>query len=250
MLNKLNDYLKLELNARRLRNRRYSTRKFAKDLNISAAVMSRILNNKITVSKRILETISKKIDIPYDLSKQVLNQTSNRVKQESQIKYLTIDQIKLIKSWYFSAVCEAITLPKFNQDTQWLAKKLCISKDSIDECIEFLFQCDLIKLDKTGQLLLSHKEISSLAIGPTKLELMNLQEDFFKNSTMQIKTCRIEERDHSTIVMSMDRELIDDVKLRIKKFRRELATHIEKKSADNKNSVYQLSIGFSPLIKL
>lgn len=250
MSTELNDFLKSEFNRRRLKNSRYSLRKFALDLNVSAPVMSRILNDKIIVSKRALKSISLKLAIPAKLADDSNASGTKNILRENKISYLNLEQIKLIKSWYFPAICEAITLPEFKHDTKWLAQKLNITLAMVNECIDLLTECNLITLDSNNKWILKHHEISSLAIQPTKNELMQLQQDFFNRSSLTIESYPIEERDHSTIVISIDDELLTEAKLRIKKFRRQLATYLEKKSKTKKNSVYQLSIGLSPLIKI
>lgn len=250
MPTQINDFLKSEYNRRRLKNSRYSLRKFALDLNVSAPVMSRILSDKIIVSKRTLKTISNKLALPSNLIEETNASEAKKLMRENGISYLSLEQVKLIKSWYFPAICEAITLPEFKHDTKWLAQKLNITLPMVNECIDLLTECNLISLDSDNKWILKHQEISSLAIQPTKTELMQLQQDFFNRSSQTIKSYPIEERDHSTIVISIDDELLADAKLRIKKFRRQLATYLEKKSKTKKNSVYQLSIGLSPLIKI
>ncbi|MBC7740621.1 MAG: DUF4423 domain-containing protein, partial [Bdellovibrionaceae bacterium] len=57
----------------------------------------------------------------------------------------------------------------------------------------------------------------------------------------------IHNRDHSTIVVATSPAKIQEAKLKIKQFRRQLAEFLE--NSESKNEIYHLSIGLFPIDK-
>jgi hypothetical protein len=57
----------------------------------------------------------------------------------------------------------------------------------------------------------------------------------------------VEERDHTSIMMATDSKRLEEAKKMIKRFRRRLCSFMEQ--CESKNSIYQLSISFFPILK-
>lgn len=244
----ISNFLKQELEVRKLKNKRYSLRKFAYDIKISPTALSRIFNQKIEITPKTLTAIEKKIKIPEHLFQNKTDILQKKHWREKKIRHISVKETEIFKSWKFAAVWEIITLDTFNQDITWIAKRLSTPKKDILQCLDLLLEYNLISF-VNNRWTTNFTEASTLGIASTSQDLINLQVDFLKYSIQSLKNDPVESRDHSAMIIAMDEDLLNDAKLKIKKFRRSLATYLEKKSTGKKNKVYQLTIGFSSLMK-
>jgi uncharacterized protein (TIGR02147 family) len=198
MILKYNDYkkiLKNELSKRCNLNPQYSLRAFSKDLGIGAARMSEVLSGKQGLSVSSAEKIATKLGLSA-FEKDYFITLIESVHSRSQAKRdlarfnllrfganndlkLKEDNWELISNWYHSAIIELTKVRGFKNNYSWIAEKLAISKEEVEEACERLIRLNILKEEKgklkvTGEwLVFSPNEIPSDSIKKFHIETMN-----------------------------------------------------------------------------
>ena len=196
-----------------------------------------------------LKILNKKIQVPqkfFDDVKKV--KTKKTHWRHEKIKYLTEDDVAQLKSWYFPVVWEVVTNFAFDGNLNELSKKLGLCPEEVEFCFNTMVAQGLLQKDEQGRWRTDHEQASTINMNYTTEELRRLQIQLFMQQVRSLTEVDSAIRDHSTIFISGDEKLLNEVKLRIKLFRRSLANYIEKNSTEN-NQVFQLSVGFSPCLK-
>ncbi len=243
-------FLKNEFEKRKNKHKHYSLRTFAKDMSLSASVLSRILNQKSKISLKNLKIINSKLKLPDGAVEAAESHKS--AKNHWRVKdltFLTSAEVQLVQSWYFAVIWEGVSLNQFKLDSKVLAKKLDISEKNVSQCIELMIQKKLVFKDNDGNWKTDYLKASTLQIKNTTDELKKLQINFFLNSIEAIQKIDVSRRDHSTIFIAGDDKVVDEVKKKIAQFRRSIDRLIVKNTNLNSKQVFQLSIGFSPTLK-
>lgn len=252
ILQKLQD----EFNTKKSSNPRYSLRAFARSLDISPGTLSQILNSKKTVSPKILEKIFQKLNVE-GIALESLKEVHSEIKKSRSIKNLNERNIveiddetfSLISDWYYYAILEMVNLDCFESNIYWIAKKLGIEVEVAEEAVERLLKLELLVISEEGNFFaandfscLSHSFQTSVAKKKRQKQIQEL-------SKTKIDEVDISLRDHSAMTMTIDLDMIPEIKERIKKFRRDLGNYIVKNSKKS-DAVYELQISFFPLIEL
>ena len=196
------------------------------------------------MTHRTAAIIVKKINIPEPLLAD-LHKNKKTHWREKKMVYLTADQMKTMKKWYFPIVLEMITVADKQDPLKQISKALSISLDEVKECVEVLNSKKLIEKNSEGHYSISWEKISTASIEKTTEEMKNIQQDFFRNMTDSIQKFDLSKRDHTTLFVKGNSSVIPEVKKRIQLFRRALANYIEKQSGGHSDQVFQLSIGFT-----
>ena len=246
------DIIETEFLKRKNANSSYSLRAFAKNLGISPAVLSQVLNRKRDLTPKILKTIAPKINLDdekldrYLKSLQKLKKEKNIKSVEKEFKRkLDVDTFAVISQWYHYVILELFYLDDFQNDPHWIAKKINVDIKDVKQAIENLKSVHLLKVENDELVptdyytLLDDFQYTSKAMRERQKQILNL-------SALKIDQLNIDVRDHSSITISVDPALIPEIKNKIKVFRRSLGNFISKKS--NKNvAVYEILMSFFPV---
>lgn len=258
------DILKEYLLIRKESNPRYSLRAFAKDLGIPVSNLSNILSGKLGLSKNKAESITEKLNISgleknrfIDLvlasdarskKEKILAQGRLHKYESDDKKELKDDYFKLISEWYYYTILELLTLEGFKSSHRWIAAKLDIAIDEVDEAMSRLVRLGLVKKEgryyiSTGAQLDTSFDIPSLFIKKHNTQILS-------KASQAILDQDIERRELSTLTIALNAEDIGFVKKEIRIFRnhidQELMNRSRKKGA---NRVYSLAIQFFDLLK-
>lgn len=243
-------FLNAEFELRKQKNKHYSMRTFAKNIGLSVSVLSRILSDKSQVSLKNLRIVNSKLKLPDGIIE--LAERSQVVKKKStatqEITFLSAEKSFLVQTWYFAVIWESFNLNQTHFNAKILAKKLDISVAEVKKCIKLMVDKKLIYKDNHGHWKTDYSKASSMQIENTNLDLKELQIKFFLNSIDAIRKIDISQRDHSTIFIAGDDDIVAEVKQKIDQFRRSIDRLIVKKSDSKSKQVFQLSIGFSPTL--
>jgi uncharacterized protein (TIGR02147 family) len=106
----------------------------------------------------------------------------------------------------------------------------------------------MLHVDKNGKHKASENNRTTTNYEFTSVALKKLQTQFLNKAIEAVDSVAIEKRDHTGMTLSVAMEDMSAIKKRIKEFRRELMTFIERKK--KRDEVYQLSIAFFPLTKI
>ena len=250
--------LREHLNQRCTANPRYSLRAFARDLNISCARLSLVMNGKRGLSVSAAEMIGVKLGLSdfersifCDLvqSQHARSQASKEIAlarlqskmADVQGRVIQLDTFKIISDWYHFGILQLMHLKSFQPDVKWIAQALQIQPTQVEEALERLLRLELIK--KEGSQLRLLQEYVSSVDGVSSEAVRKFHSQILEKAMQALELQSIEERDHSTLLMPVDSTKLPLVKERIRKFRQELCREFTADD-DQLNSVYSLSIQF------
>jgi uncharacterized protein (TIGR02147 family) len=246
--------LQQELIRRCRNNPRYSLRSFAKSLEISSSALTEMINGKRTITKKSIEKCGLIIGLSLDEVDAYIQSTKSPERiaiENSQINYrqITIDQYSLISDWYHYAIIELVKIEGFKSEASWIARALGITKTEASIAIERLLRLSLLEKTETGELVDTSEGYSTnINSDLTSVGAKQFQKQILEQSIEALMTVPIEKRNHTSMTMAINPELLPEAKQRITKFRRELCAFLESKGP--KVEIYQMSLSLFPITKL
>lgn len=241
-----------ELKRRQTVNPSYSLRAYAKHLNISASVLSRIINRKTPMTIKILKKIAISLDITEEdyayHENEIIRRKESQAREESYLpdcRQLEPEELRLIQDWYHFAILEVVTLECFHPTEKWISQKLSIPERDAEMALQKLVTLGLLTQNKNNSYDKTSNFISWVNSEETKEAISNHQKQVLKRAIQAIDQINISKRDQSALTISVDSSLLPEIKIKIKKMRRCLANYIIKNSK-NKDQVYELSVTFFP----
>jgi len=233
--------LKKELERRKGFTPSYSMRKFAKDLNISPAQLSQLISEKRNISDKVLQKISRVLELSSSETKQLRNITesgANLSKNE-----LREDHFKLISDWYHFAILSLSEIKGSKADSRQIAKKFGISLEEANEAIFRLRRLGLIKIHENDTFEQIQKDLHI----ESKTKSESIQKYHSQNLRLaeyKLKTIEPEKREFSSMTMAIDPNKLARARILINQFKEDMTELLE---SGNKKDVYQLSIQLFPL---
>lgn len=252
------DFLEGQLKLRQSRNNAFSMRAFAKLLGASPGAVSQVLNGKrpLTLSKA-LEWIDK-LDVD-DSTKELfldavskdqtfrLNETEKQFRKvEEKYEYilLKLDKFEVINDWYHLAILNLTKIDSFQSDPEWIAKRLGIEIDLVEEAIKRLKRLKLLDIEN-GTLVRTSVSIETPSDIPSKA-IRNFHKQNIERALQSLENDEVFDRDITSIMMPIDTAKLEEAKKRIKTFRKEMSAFLTSESSD---SVYSMNIQLFPQFK-
>ncbi len=157
------------------------------------------------------------------------------------VKRLERDQYECFSKWYSAAIWELLSLKGFQNDPQWIARKLVprITTRQAREVIETFLRLRLVAETPEGGLvkrdphLTTPNEVKSMAIG-------NFHRDMLCRAADAVSTNAARDRELSSLTIAISKKRFVKAKRRIQEFRREL--HELLAGDEDPDSVYQCHI--------
>lgn len=162
-MSKISHVLKKELHERQSRNPKYSLRAFARDLNISVTSLSRILADSRMPSDKMLKQFVKKLQIPHLKIKTPSPQGPTRSKK-TKFTYISAQKVAPLMGWKFFAILELCLLPNFKADPVWIADKLNLSLEDVQEHVMVLKKEKMLHAQKNGKWKVAHQKMANSQI--------------------------------------------------------------------------------------
>lgn len=253
--------LKTEFQARHRRNLSYSLRAFARDLDISPGMLSRILSGKSTPSSFTAKSIAARIG--YDEEKQKWFcalveadkgrsvETRNQAKEflRSYVKGLRTKKITLESSidwnWYHFAIRRMTDLMQFRFDYKWIAEQLKLPKAKVTKAIQDLLSIGALIIED-GQLKIKNNYLVLFnGVKPKVREKM--EKDIFARMLPSLIQARHEESYHRNHFFVLDKSQVEQIMQLIDSFENQIddLTYKSKKPDD----LFCLSIHFFSMLK-
>lgn len=237
--------LQEELLRRCKKNPKYSLRAFAKALGVDASLLSKILRGSRVPGRKVAETIVQRLDLkPEERIKLFGSTQPTGASAANGYQQLSLDHFHVIADWYHYAIFELFAVTGFKPEPRWIAARLGISVSEARLALERLERLEIIEKDKTGRYRRVTDHITTVGNAFTASAFRKLQKQILKQALSALEEIPMNHRDQSSLTVAMRADRIDDVKLKIKTFRRELCEFLERD--DERDSVYQLSVSFFP----
>lgn len=253
-------YLRDVLANRCQNNPRYSLRAFARDLEISPSRLSEVLNGKYGLSKSAACEIAKKmglndyeqkyfadlVEANHGRAKNVRAEAQARIDAiATDYNQLNLDSFKVISDWYHYAILELIQTEQFQYDEVWMSKALGISQYELSSALARLKRLELVA--EEGNTLKIKEAFTTTTNGIPSDAIKKFHKQILEKATQSVSLQTVEERDLSSVILTVDKSDIPEAKEMITNFRRSFDKRFGQSS--KKNSVYCLAIQFFNLIE-
>lgn len=253
------DTIKKAFEERCSRNPNYSLRSFARDLELSPAALSGLLNGKKGISEDRAKNIAKKLKLTkpetelfvmcviasYGRSPPVRERAAERVesllRQIQSRKRLSLEKFEEIQSWYHFAILELLEVNDYKASVDWFAQKLQISDSTVREALTQLEKVGMIVPDGSGYKASANQTITDMDVPHAALK--NYHKQMFSQAEKSLASQPVESREFLNMTMAFPRASMEQAKTAIREFQESFARTFYSEE-DAKDSVYQLSIQF------
>lgn len=241
---KFRHFLRQTLVERCKANEAYSMRAFARDLKIDNSALSKIINGKRSLGRKVIERLSYELDLAPE---QIEYYLSNASEDLNDFQQITLDSFSIISDWYYYGILELIRLDEFNSDPKWIAKKLGLNINVVQEAIERLERVGLIEITNGNIIDISGGKSTNIPKSKTAYAFKKLQKQLLEKALSAVDEVDYEKRSNTSMTVAVDLEKLPEAVDEIKKFRRKMGKIL---GGSNKHeSVYNLSIALYPLTK-
>jgi uncharacterized protein (TIGR02147 family) len=253
--------LKNELAKKIAQNPRYSIRAFAKRLGLDPTALSKLLNGSKKLTPGLADKISNRLELSPNEREDILasmvlaykeggtKRFSPRVKQLDKKKPkpqpvldLTPDIFRTISDWYHYAILQLIEQKDFINDPSWIASQLNISGLEASLAVQRLLRLGIVA-EKDERLVRIAPNLTTGDPTLTSSAHKKRIKQVTQKSLESLENDAIKIRNHSTMTMSIDPELLPMAKVMIDEFMDTLAAKLQTK----KEHVYELQINLFPL---
>jgi hypothetical protein len=147
--------LKLELNARRQKNSRYSLRAFATFLGTDHSTLSQILRDARKIPTRQLRSWGKKFgmtaeEIAVCVAAEHVPDVSATHRQE-QLRHWTAEAMAILSDSTHWRILRLSGSPNFIPDCRWIAQRMEVSVDQVNLAISRLLRLRLLEIPPSGK---------------------------------------------------------------------------------------------------
>ncbi len=249
------DVLRDEFAARCSRNRLYSLRAFARDLDLRPSHLSDVLRGKLGLSARSAMQVASAIGMSEaEGSYFVTLVEASHARSASRRKtarqklgslgvakdYQVLEErvFEIISDWHHYALLELVQTDSFVPRLSWIAERLGITRVEVESVVRRLKGVGLLSV-RNGKWLVTNKFPATRSGIPSKA-IKKFHSQILTKATDALYSQAIEQRDFSSITFAINPDDIAEIKEALREFRR----GIEKKfkARTNKREVYSLSI--------
>lgn len=237
------------------KNQKYSRRAFARDLDLSPAFLSQVLNRKRELSENAAHVICDRLGWSTDRRKIFLlvvrQDKCENLREKMQIKseidkcqghelnfeFVDLEYSRIISDWYHFAIIELTELDDFNSDHRWVAQKLGITPATAECAISRLLQFGFLEEDSAGNIKKTAEYFTTPNVKSKSIREGHKQSIQLALNSVDSQSSK--EGDMSEILMATCPQKIEEAKTMIRNFRRELMTFLE---SGEKTQLYNANI--------
>jgi uncharacterized protein (TIGR02147 family) len=234
------------------KNPGYSLRSFARSLGIHHTTLSRLLAGKRGLNSNSVKRLCEALRLsPVEVNLFLQGEAKQKpVSYNGQFQNLAIDAFVSISEWYHDAILELTHIQGFKGDPKWIAKALGITPAEVSAAAERLRRLELLAITPRNQWVdLSRDNTTNISNDLTSAALRKLQKKILELSLDSLEEIPRTHRDHTSTAFAIDSSDLPEVKEKIKKFRLELTSFVQRKGV-KANSVYQLAVSCFPLTQI
>lgn len=258
------DFLKDFYDRRKSEKPFYSYRMMGDKLGLDSSYLYRVLQKKqhlpahaLPAAKEILNLSGREAEY-FDLlfSAAVTKDKSKREEliakalslRDVDLHSLQAAELKLLENWWIPAVRAYLEINGGVINTKQIANDICppITEAQAKEAIDTLLEVGLVKKMASGRLALTEAHLT--VGGPEKkLAVRKFQKEVLNLASNSLDNVPVNERNISTLTLSVDKDCFDDLGDMLKEFRRLVQKRVD--SAKNSDRVMQLSMAFYPVAR-
>jgi len=249
-----------EFSRRVEKNTRYSMRAFAKQLEIHPSALSRILAGKQRMSTGSALTISNKIGLSGDTCRLFLQSVIEEQKSVDVAELgaavempdlkvhphkISEENYAIIAQLMCLALRELMMTIDFKPDPKWIAERLGLSVDQVQQYIKTLLEAGLME-EKDGQYVYKDRHLTAVNPQSSSAVRQNLQNEILVKATESLHKDPFDRRAHYGMTMAINPERLETANKMILDFLETLCDFLE---VGERKEVYQLAVQLFPLTK-
>jgi uncharacterized protein (TIGR02147 family) len=257
--------LKEEFEDRASRNSGYSLRAYARDLGLSPAALSLLLNMKKGISEQKAGDIATRLGFTlYEKEEFLLSVTSQhsrspgrreetlkKIEQMStrsnRQKKIAVDAFAAVQNWYCLAILELLELDHCSHKPVWFAEKLGLNVVVIKNALENLTRAGLIEFSKGKYRALTEESTTEEDV-PSQ-EIKNFHAQVMKRAEQSLYNDAVNEREFISMTLAFPEKEMQEAQKMIRDFQQAFADRFYTQTKKKRNSVYQLAVQFYRLDK-
>lgn len=249
------EMLRDELVERRRRNRLYSLRAFARDLEVSSSFLCLVMNGRKRLTEKSAANLLHRLTwdslhqkaflvlVRLDQTKdpehrkRVLEELKPILGQNGASDFvLPVDKFRLMSRWHHQAICELARTKNFDSQPKAIAKRLGLTVIEVEVAIDRLMRLGL--LHRVGKTLrpidttIQVEEMSSQAIRSHHGQILDLAKSALAEQHPDV-------RDFSSVTMAIDPKMLPEARKKIRNCYRDVMVLLE---SGNRTQLYQLGI--------
>lgn len=230
------------------KNSQFSLRAFAKKVDASPAVISRILSGKRALTKKMAYKIAKALCLPPSEREEIesLFDFNNNLSLSDQTgKELSLECFTAMKDWYHYGITQMINLDLFIEDYKLISRMLSISEFEAKLAVNRLINLGILDRNENGKLYRTSSHFTTTT-DIASSGIRHFQKQILEKAIASLENDLLRERDITSITVAIDESKIKEAKQEIKKFRLKMAEFL----GDGKRTrVYNLGIHLIPISK-
>lgn len=252
--------LKSEFEKRAARNRNYSLRAYARDLGMSPAALSGLLNLKKGLSEATAQDIAERLGFSKAETQAFLvsvasqhsrspkkrktaqEQLKKNLQRQTRQQKIESENFAQIQNWYSLSLLELMELDSCTHKIEWFTEKLQLSSIVIKNALRRLIHVGLVEF-KDGKYQPLTEESTTSEDLPSD-DIKNFHAEMLKKSEVALYTNPVTEREFINMTLAFPSAEIKEAQEMIRDFQAEFAERFYHQSKKKKNSVYQLSMQF------
>lgn len=234
---------------------------FAAELGMSAQKLNQILKHKSGLSPSSANQVAKRLSLKgkdrdlflalveakHHRSKIVREAASEKLRElqlEGEFDELSTEEFSAVSEWFYIAACVLVDVHDFQQDYEWIGKRLGITTAKAKQAFEKLFEVGFLRDDNGKWVRDASKFMVRSAKSDTSLQKYHC--DLMHLSEQTITTEAVENRHFSASVMSINKEDLVFARESIDVFRKKLMSDLERRGSTPER-VYAISVQFFPV---
>ena len=258
------DFLKEYYDRRKAEMPFYSYRMMGDKLGLDSSYLYRVLQKKqhlpahaLPAAKEILNLSGREAEY-FDLLFSAAVTKDKGKREELMAKALDLRdvdrhslqaaELKLLENWWIPAVRAYLELNGGVVNVKQISRDLCppITEAQAQDAIDTLLEVGLVKKMASGKLAVTDAHLT--AGGPEKkLAVRHFQKEVLSLASDALDNIPVDERNISTLTLSVDQSCFDDLGDMLREFRRLVQKRVD--SAKNPDRVMQLSMAFYPIAR-
>jgi transcriptional regulator with XRE-family HTH domain len=224
---------------KRLKNPRLSLRAFALLIRVDQSLLSKVLRGE-----RNLSQASKQLCLEALEADPRMIETFTKKSKKQSYKKIEDNYLNLLADWRCFAVLELFALPDVDQGAESIAKRLGTTTKEMEQIYKRLLLCDFIKVVE-GRYTVTTPSSDWTQVSTTSESRKKLQREVHRKNLEALDAVPFDERDHSFMIMAVDRSAMPKYKLIIRDAIEQMNGLLQK--SGKFNDVYALAISLAPL---
>jgi uncharacterized protein (TIGR02147 family) len=234
--------LQSDLDAKKLKNSKYSLRAAARDLGMQPAILSGLLKRK----RALTNSYKKKIYAFLRLTNEQIAVLESHKTQNVPFNQLDVEIIRSISDWYHDAITELLRTKGIEFNADFIAKRLNINLEEAEVAIERLQALNIIKVLKNKAWSVSFDNTLIYGGDSTNFALQTLQRQLLEKAIEALVKVPKTDREQASMTMAINKKDLPEAKKRIKEFHQSLCEYLQRPNRES-DEVFQLITSFFPL---